>query len=194
MNYKLVYVLIIWLCCQMRVVACQCPATGLSLAECNKYEVIFKGRIDSVRACHSNFGEAFFTVEELYKGNASRQFSVLFECNVPCALTFNAGEEWIIYSRYKQVANVMMDWCSRSRKYFKIAKEDFYTVNYGNDYEQEVSFLRENLKVHRPMSAKKNGAVNRNERPSSMQTIIILICSLLTIIIFYWLFNKYFKF
>ncbi|MGZ3901974.1 MAG: hypothetical protein ACXVDC_16725, partial [Bacteroidia bacterium] len=133
-------------------------------------------------------------VDELYKGNATKNFSVLFECNVTCAMNFNPGEEWIIYSNYKQVANVMMDWCSRSRKYFKVAKQDFYTETYGNDYDDEVKFLRENLGLHRLVVAKKNATENRNERPTSTQTIIILIVSLGTIILFYWLFNKYFKF
>jgi hypothetical protein len=175
-------------------VACQCPATTLSLDECNKYEVIFRGRVDSVRLCDNNFGEAFFIVSELYKGNATKRFKILFECGTPCALSFNPGEEWIIYSRYKQINNVKMDWCSRSRKFFKVAKEDFYLVNYGNTYDEEVAFLQKNLGLHRLLADNKNVSENRNERPSTNQTIVILICSLATIILFYWLFNKYFKF
>lgn len=174
--------------------ACQCPPTSLSLAECNKYEVIFRGKVDSVRLCENNFGEAFFEIQDLYKGNATKRFKVLFECNVPCAMSFNVGEEWVIYSSYKQINNAKMDWCSRSRKFFKIAKEDFYTINYGNSYDEEVAFLRQNLGLHRFLADNKNASENRNERPNPAQTIIILICSLGTIILFYWLFNKYFKF
>src|SRR4051812_3392127 len=103
--------------------ACQCPITTLGLAECDKYEIIFKGRIDSVVNCNNNFGVAYFEVNELYKGNATKIFKVLFECDVECAMKFNVGEEWVIYSRYKQIDNAMMDWCSRSRKYFKIDKQ-----------------------------------------------------------------------
>lgn len=174
--------------------ACQCPPTSLSLAECNKYEVIFRGRVDSVRMCDNNFGEAFFVLLDLYKGNATKRFKVLFECGTPCALNFNPGEEWIIYSSYKQINNAKMDWCSRSRKFFKVAKEDFYFMNYGTTYDEEVAFLKQNLGLHRFLADNKNASENRNERPNSTQTIIILICSLGTIILFYWLFNKYFKF
>lgn len=194
MKLKVIYLTVLFLALRSLSFACQCPVTTLSLAECNKYEIIFKGRIDSVRACNNNFGEAFFTVDELYKGNVPDKFRVLFECDVPCAVQFNAGDEWIIYSNYKQINNAKMDWCSRSRKYFKIAKQDYYTVNYGNDYDEEVKFLRDNLGLHRMTAEKKNASENRNIRPSNTQMIVILICSLAAIILFYWLFNKFFKF
>lgn len=185
-------VLIVGLYC--RALACQCPLTTLSLNECNKYEIIFKGRIDSVRTCESNFGEVFFIVSELYKGNVTEKFKVLFECKVPCAMEFKPGEEWIIYTNYKQIGNAKMDWCSRSRKYFKNLKEDYYAATYGNDYDEEVKFLRTNLGLHRVVAENKNASDNRNIRPSSNQMILILVCSLLGVILFYWLFNKFFKF
>src|SRR6202012_4784485 len=87
--------------------ACQCPLTTLSMEECNKYEIIFKGKILSVVNCDHKFGEAVFEIEELYKGNTPQTFKVLFECKVECAMAFTPGEEWIIYSRYKQVDNAM---------------------------------------------------------------------------------------
>jgi hypothetical protein len=172
--------------------ACQCPATSLSLDECARHEIIFKGRIDSVRACNSNFGVAYFVIDELYKGNIPEHFQILFECGVPCAQQFAAGEEWVIYTRYKQMTNGIMDWCSRSRKYFKIAKEDFYTVNLGNDYDDEVIFLRSNLGTHRALKETKVVSQNRNIRPSTFQTIAALVVSLGGILLFYWLFSKYF--
>lgn len=174
--------------------ACDCPHTSLSLEECSKYEIIFKGRVVSVKNCENKYGEAVFEIDELYKGDAAKNFKVLFECKVPCAQQFNVGDEWVIYSIYKQVNNAMMNWCSRSRKFFKVEKLDFYTVNYGNDYYDEVKFLREKLGLHRFIKEEKASTENRNIKPSSNQMIIILICSLATVILFYWLFNKYFKF
>lgn len=176
------------------VTACQCPLTTLSRAECDKYEVIFRGKILSVKPCEDNFGEAVFEISELYKGLVTKNFKVLFECGVECSGDFAPGQEWIIYSNYKQVNNVKMDWCSRSRKYFKIDKEDYYKETYGNDYDDEVSFLRTNLGQHRFLSDKKMSSENRNKRPNKTETIIILVCSLAVVIAFYWLFNKFFKF
>lgn len=194
MMKKATYIFLFSLLTYFTSYACQCPQTSLSLAECKKYEIIFRGRVDSVKKCNNNFGVAYFTIDELYKGNATKQFRVLFECGQPCSLDFMAGEEWIIYTRYKQIDNAMMDWCSRSRKFFKVEKQDYYTVNYGNDYDDEVTFLRSNLGMHRVVAEKKNSTEGRNERPSTTGTIILLLCSLSAVILFYWLFNKFFKF
>lgn len=173
--------------------ACQCPLTQLSLDECAKYEIIFKGKIVSVVDCDLKFGEALFEIDELYKGNAGKQFKVLFECNVECAQKFTIGDEWIIYSRYKQIDNAKMDWCSRSRKFFKIDKEDFYTYTYGNDYYDEVKFLQDKLGVHRVLAEKKNTGDHRNIKPNGMQMLLVLLSSLAAIILFYYLFNKFFR-
>lgn len=174
--------------------ACQCPLTSLSLAECDKYEIIFKGRVLSVVPCNQKFGEAVFEIQELYKGNAASRFKVLFECGGDCAIGFRSGEEWIIYSRYKQIDNALMDWCSRSRKQFSNEKEDFYTVIYGNDYYDETKFLRENLGLHRLLKDKVTSGENRNLIPKQWETALLFICSLLFIVLFYWLFNRFFKF
>src|SRR6478736_2853398 len=54
--------------------ACQCPMTQLSMEECKKYEIIFKGKVVHVIDCDNKFGEALFEVQELYKGNAGEKF------------------------------------------------------------------------------------------------------------------------
>jgi len=164
--------------------ACQCPLTTLSLKESDKYELIFKGKIVSVKNCEGKFGEALFEIDELYKGNATPKFTVLFECGGECAIGFNAGEEWIIYSRYKQINNALMDWCSRSRKFFKFDKEDFYTETYGNDYEDEVKFLRDSLKLHRLLKEEKKDDNNRNKLPGLSDTIYLLLGSIAAVVIF----------
>lgn len=176
------------------VSACQCPITALSLETCNAYEIIFKGKLKSVKPCGDRYGEALFEVNELYKGNITQTFTVLFECNQECAQTFAPGEEWIIYTKYKQVSNALMDWCSRSRKFFSNTKEDFYTVTYGNDYYDEAKFLREKLGLHRFLKQKQDLSEKRNLQPSQTQSIILVICSFGGIILFYWLFNRFFKF
>lgn len=173
--------------------ACQCPMTTLSLEECSKYDIIFKGRLLSVKDCDHKFGEALFEVQELYKGNTTEKFIVLFECHVECAMKLNAGEEWIIYTNYKQVDKGMMDWCSRSRKHFSNDKEDFYAVNYGNDYYDEEKFLREKLGLHRFLAEKITAEDNRNTRPSNTQMVVILICSLTAVVLFYWVFKRFVK-
>ncbi len=173
--------------------ACQCPVTQLSAEECAKYELIFKGHITAVTPCGGKFGEAVFEVEELFKGNATHFFTVLFDCKEECAQQMNAGDEWIIYSNYKQINNAKLDWCSRSRKYFRNVKEDFYAVNYGTDYFEELKFLRSTLGEHRLLSDKTPTAEGRNKLPNSDQALLFLLVSIAAIVVFYILFKKYFR-
>jgi len=192
-NFRLTFCLAILFVISTQLAnACECPPTELSKHECEKYEIIFRGKVVSSLDCDNKFGEAIFEVQELYKGNATLNFKVLFDCKDICAKKFNPGEEWIIYSRYKQIDNAKMDWCSRSRKYFRNNNEDFYKVNYGNDYDDEITFLRENLGVHRVLETKQT-VQNRNIRPDSTQMLIVLLISIVAIVLFYFLFNKFFK-
>lgn len=175
-------------------IACQCPITVLSLEECNKYDIIFRGKITSNSGCVDKKGEAVFEIIELYKGRINAAFPVIFTCEIECAQAFNVGEEWIIYTNYKQADKGVMDWCSRSRKFFKNEKEDFYSVTYGNSYDDELEFLRKNLGTYKTMKAREeNQAGKRNIIPSKTQLIITLFISLAVVILFLQLFKKYFK-
>lgn len=176
-----------------KITACQCPLTQLSKAECSKYELIFRGKVLSVATCKGKPGVALFEIQDLYKGNLPNQFQMLFNCDEPCSSEFNVGEEWIIYTRFKQINNGLMDWCSRSRRFIKNEKEDYYVATSGVTYDQEVKFLQDSLGLHRLMKAQPSNMQHRNQLPTQNQTIIILICSILAIILFYFLFNKFFK-
>lgn len=173
--------------------ACQCPVTELSRAECNKYQVIFHGTVTAVKTCGDRPGEAVFSIGELFQGTIPSTFTILFDCDDPCATGFNPGEEWIIYCNHKQVVNGKMDWCSRSRKYFTNRREDFYETNTGVEFHDELNFLRSELGLLRPVTQEQPASGNRNIHPNTTQTIVVLIASLLGIVLFYWLFNRFFK-
>lgn len=177
-----------------RAFSCQCPLSNLSLDECGKYELIFRGKIKSSSGCTDKKGEAVFEVLELYKGNTPMSFNVVYDCGVECAQTFNPGEEWIIYTNYRQVNNAKMDWCSRSRKHFNNDKEDYYMVTYGNSYDDELEFLRKNLGLHRLLKNNPGATTTeRNIRPSNAQMIIMVLVSIGAVLLFYYLFNKFFR-
>jgi hypothetical protein len=179
-------------CCRQSL-ACTCPPLKLNIQETEKYDLIFRGTVVSVKPCAGVPGEAVFEIQELYKGNTPPRFSVLFHCDEECALGFKQGEEWIIYTRYKQISNAMMDWCSRSRKFYLHDKEDFYKVNFGNDYFEELRYLRTNLGLHRLLVKKETEAGNRNILPNTTQLAIALLCSIAAIVVFYILFRKFFR-
>jgi len=174
--------------------ACQCPLTQLSLDECLKYDIIFRGKIKKDTLLEGKKGEATFEIIELYKGVIQADFKVLFETGTECAQAFVVGEEWIIYTNYKQATNAKMDWCSRSRKYFKNEKLDFYTVTYGNTYDDELVFLRDKLGLYKPLKASEiKPDWQGNQIPTRKEFIIYLLCSIIGVVLFIYLFKRFFK-
>jgi len=172
--------------------ACQCPITELSDKEISKYDLIFKGKIQSIKL-NKEQSEAIFLVEELYKGNTYASFKILFNDLDNCKLEFRGGDEWIIYTNYHQIDNAKMDFCSRSRKFFKVAKEDFFAVTTGISYDEELKFLQSKLGLHKLLKEDPNKVENRNIIPSSNQFIIIIVISILGVLGIYLLVNKLFK-
>lgn len=172
--------------------ACQCPVAELSDKELNKYDLIFKGKIQSIKL-NGELSEALFLVEELYKGNAASSFKVFFNDLDDCKLELRSGDEWIIYTSYRQVDNAKLDFCSRSRKFFKVAKEDFFAVTTGISYEEELHFLQTKLGLHKLLKDNPNKVENRNIIPSSNQFIIIIVCSIAGVLLIYVIVNKLFK-
>jgi hypothetical protein len=173
--------------------ACQCPLTSLSQAELDKYDIIFKGKIDSVML-HGKKSIAVFTIDELYKGMVAKEFTLLFDDEDVCKLELRPGDEWIIYANYHQIDNAKLDFCSRSRKFIKNTKEDFFAETTGVSYDEELAFLLEKLGLHKVLKENPNKAAeNRNILPSTNQMIIGFLCSLGGLFLFYWLFNRFFK-
>lgn len=172
--------------------ACQCPLSTLNEKEITKYEIIFKGSIKSIKL-NKTKSEAIFLVSELYKGIIAQDFKIIFNDEDPCKQELRVGEEWIIYANYYQIDNAKLDFCSRSRKYIKNIKEDFFAEITGISYDEELRYLQTNLGLHKLLKENPNKVENRNIIPSSSQFIIIIICSILGVIFFYVLINKLFK-
>jgi hypothetical protein len=172
--------------------ACQCPLSTLNEKELFKYEIIFKGKIRSIELNKEN-SQAIFTVSDLYKGMLADNFKILFNDADPCKLELRVGDEWIIYSNYYQIDNAKLDFCSRSRRYIKNIKEDYFTETTGISYDEELRYLQQNLGLHKLMKKNPNIVENRNIIPDQTQFVVILICSMLCLILFYWLFGKFFK-
>lgn len=177
----------------LRSLACQCPVSSLSKAECEKYEVILKGRVIEVKTCAGKPGEAWLEVQELYKGVAEKRFKLLYACDDPCFYQFRPGEEWILYSRYRQVNTASMDFCSRSRRYFRNNNEDYYLATHGVTFEEEQTFLRRELGLHRLTETKENVVYGRNKLPSNQQSLIIMLGSIAALVLFYMLFRRFMR-
>lgn len=172
--------------------ACQCPLTALNVEETNKYDVIFKGKINSINL-KGELSEAQFLVNELYKGVIAEKFKIIFNDVDICKLEMRAGDEWIIYANYNQVTSAKLDFCSRSRKFFKSAKEDFFAVTTGVSYDEEIIYLQKALGLHKIQAATDNKTLERNIIPSTNQFMLMLLLSIVGIVFFYWLVNKFLK-
>ncbi len=175
------------------VIACQCPLTSLSKEELNKYDLIFKGKIESIKLTNTINSEAVFFVDELYKGNLAQHFTVYFNDKDECKLPMRVGDEWLIYTNYKQIDKGKLDFCSRSRTFIKNSKEDFFAVTTGVSYDEEYRFLQTTLGLHKLLKDVPNRSENRNIIPSKNQFILTLLISLLGIVGFYWLIKKILK-
>ena len=175
-----------------RCFACQCPITALNETETSKYDIIFKGKITLVKLLKER-SEALFTIQELYKGPIGETFTVLFNDADVCKLDLIAGDEWIIYANFRQVNNAQLDFCSRSRKFFKNTTEDFFTVTTGISYDEEMKYLQTKLGLHTCLKSNPNMSQNRNIIPSIGQFIFFIFCSIIGVIVFYWLVNKFLK-
>lgn len=172
--------------------ACQCPVTSLTEKETNKYELIFRGKISFVKL-NGEHSEALFRVDELYKGNSAEEFKVLFNDLDPCKLELRVGDEWIIYTNYIQIDKAKLDFCSRSRKYIANIKEDFFEVNTGITYDEELTYLQTNLGLHKLLKNNPNRVQNRNIIPTSKEFVITLLFSIAGLVLFYWIIRKVLK-
>jgi len=172
--------------------ACQCPITQLNALELNKYEIIFSGQINQLKMNGAN-SEAIFTIKELFKGMIAQNFKVIFNNDDACKLELRKGDDWIIYSNYNQIDNAKLDFCSRSRLYIKNIKEDFFAVNTGISYDEELKYLQKNLGLHKLLKNNPNKIENRNKLPTNNQFIIILLFSMAGLIFFIWLVGKFLK-
>lgn len=187
------YIVLLFVFLAQQIIACQCPLSILDENELNRYELIFRGKLQSIKL-NERKSEAIFEISDLFKGNATKEFIVMFDDTDPCKLDFRVGDEWLIYSNYIQIDRVKSDYCSRSRRFFKNIKEDYFAEMTGLSYDEEYKYLTEKLGFHKLMKQNENQVKNRNIIPNQMQFMITIIVSLVAMVLFYWLFNKFFKF
>ena len=177
--------------------ACKCPpVTPISKELAKNYELIFTGKIDSVAACATNgVARAFFTIEELYKGNAKQQVEVHFDCASSCMMSFAKNEEWLIYANYQRFDVAMVKLCSQSRKQFKASEQDFYLAAAQRTFEQEKEFLKTELGIQPFIKTEKWNNDQQeykphNEQPSGMNKIYLLLVSFAVMILIYIITRK----
>lgn len=142
------FIFFIFLLSSAEVSACGCPELHpLTLADCGRYEVIFEGTIDSVYACSDEKALTYFSVETLFKGDFLTIVPVYFECGTSCEMDFQKGDRWIIYGEKNNAQEVVVNFCSRSRKQPAEGETDHYAFASAHTYNEELSLLNEFFEI-----------------------------------------------
>jgi hypothetical protein len=171
--------------------SCECPP----LSPVNKeallpYNVIFYGQVDSVSPCDTKgIAGAWFTIQELYKGDVPQHIKVDFECSSACMMSFAKGDQWLIFGKFVRFGVLKAEFCEHSRKLFKDASQDIYVSASQGSFSDERELLKTLLGLQEVNSpGGKNtgpGLAPHNDQPSPMNKLWLLLVSFAVMLIVY---------
>jgi len=178
--------------------ACDCPLIQKIDAESlKKYNVVFYGVVDSVSSCNTEgLSIAYFTIEELYKGETEKNIKITFDCSSSCMMSFAKGEKWIIYAVYKKFEVLAAHFCEHTRKYYSDEKQDAYAFTISQQtFEQEKKYLITNLGIQafvekNKLNEQQSLLKPHNDQPSGLNKILLLIVSFVVMIIVFLVSRK----
>jgi hypothetical protein len=180
-----------------RAIACNCESLKPITTELLKqYNVVFYGKADSVLQCGKDgISSVYFSIQQLYKGNCSKSVKVDFDCASECLMSFEKGEEWIIYAKYQRFDLLTVSLCEHSRKKFINSKEDFYALDAKRSFEKELDFLQTELGnkdfiKRNQLYQLQNDFKPHNEQPSAFSKLLLLSVSLLAMGIVFFIVKK----
>jgi len=181
----------------IKAIACKCLTLApINKEEAKRYDVIFFGKIDSVGACNTTgVAIAYFTINELYKGNSKQHNQINFDCASDCLMSFAKGEEWVIYGKYQRFDEIRVSLCDHNRRKAHAGEQDFYEAAAQRTFDQEKEFLKTELGIQPFIQNEKwnkdqEELKPRNEQPSGMSKIALLIVSFGVMIIIYIITRK----
>ncbi len=176
----------------MQIFACDCdPLDALTKENCGVYDVIFEGKVDSVTNCVDGEINISFFIEELYKGNYLSQINVKNYCADGCEMHFAKGDVWLIYAEKNNAQDVIVHFCSRSRKLNAANENDDYEIASGMKYQQEKdalsSFFSNNEQKNTLLKSRSYEKVDPSLIP------VFLIVSVVFFLLVLWAFKKFVK-
>ncbi len=176
---------------------CDCPPLQpVSKDLCKTYNVIFYGKVDSVSSCGKDgISTAYFTINELYKGAVSKEVKVDFDCASACLMSFEKGEEWLMYATYQKFDLLTVTICDHSRKHFDDESKDFYSIAAQRTFDQEKLFLKTELGIQpfvikNDLNEQQKIFKPHNDQPSDINKLWLLLISLGTMGIVFLLARK----
>jgi preprotein translocase subunit SecF len=189
------YLLFILILQSAWLMACECPSLEpISKELAGRYEIIFIGKVDSVALPIAGISSVYFTIDELYKGHTGKQVSIDFDGSTSCMMSFAKGEVWIIYANYQRFDVISVNLCSHSRKQIS-GTQDFYADAAQRTFEQEQEFLKTTLGIQpfiekETWNKEQQELKPRNEQPTAMNKMMLLLISFAAMILIYILTRK----
>lgn len=175
--------------------SCECKGTApLTIVECRKFELIAQCKIDSIKVCTGDKSLVFVSVLEMYKGNLETKLNFLYDCSTSCMMSFAKDEIWLLYAKRGNQNQFELNLCDRNRKYFAQAKDDFYALNAGLSFADEIAYLKKNIGYKIPQEENKNKAIDitqrENDETSGANKLLMLAISLVLFLLMYYIVNK----
>ena len=176
----------------LQVFACDCdPLDALTKEHCGVYDVIFEGKVDSVTKCVDGEMSISFFIEELYKGNYLSQVNVKNYCADGCEMHFAKGDVWLIYAEKNNAQDVIVHFCSRSRKLNAANENDDYEIASGMKYQEEKDMLSSFFSNNEQKNSLLKSRSYEKVDPSLIP--VFLIVSVVFFLLVLWAFKKYVK-
>lgn len=180
--------------------ACECPTLQpISKELSSAYNVIFFGKVDSVSSANEKgTSTAYFTINELYKGNVQQHIEVNFDATSECMMSFSKDEQWLMYCTYHMFDVLTVNICGHSRKLFQDATEDFYQLAAQRTFEEEKLLLQTSLTIqpfaqNNEMNQQQMDFRPHNDQPSGTNKLLLLLVSFAAMLIVYFITRKKIK-
>ncbi|MFZ9848875.1 MAG: hypothetical protein ACO3EE_12115 [Flavobacteriales bacterium] len=155
------------------------------------YDVIFEGKVNSVTKCADGEQQISFSIQDLFKGNYLSVINVKNNCGDGCAMHFEKDDVWLIYAEKNNAQDVIVHFCSRSRKRVVNGEQDDYAFASGLSYQQEKDKLLSFFSVNEEKSNILKPRQYEKVDPSLIP--VFLIVSVVFILLAMWAFKKFVK-
>ncbi len=181
-----------------KINGCDCKQVSpLTIIECRKFDAIIQCKIDSVSTCNQR-SIAYAKCIEIYKGEPVKQVQFSFDCSTSCQLSFAKNERWLIYGKLNDQNQLELNFCDRNRKYFESTKDDYFLVNTGLSFADEINYLKKNigLKIgNTPINNVSTIDITQRENAltSGSNNLLLLLASLFFFLLIYFIVNKKLK-
>ena len=121
-----------------------------------------------------------------------------FDCATSCQMSFAKDEIWLVYGKHNEQNQLELNFCDRNRKYFSSAMDDYFSLNLGLTFEEEIKYLKKNIGLKiAATDTTESKAIDITQRENNLTTggnnILLLLASLIFFLLIYFVVHKKLK-